>query len=45
MRVLYFHGFASSPRSAKLVALQKVLASDVELSAPDMNAPSFEKLD
>ncbi|MGZ8797560.1 MAG: YqiA/YcfP family alpha/beta fold hydrolase [Thermoanaerobaculia bacterium] len=45
MKVLYLHGFASSPRSAKLVALQRVLGSDIELSSPDLNAPSFEKLD
>jgi pimeloyl-ACP methyl ester carboxylesterase len=45
MKVLYIHGFASSPQSAKLVALRTVLGSDIELSSPDMNAPSFEKLD
>ena len=44
MAVLYIHGFASSPQSAKLVALQRVLR-DVELIAPDMNVPSFERLD
>lgn len=45
-RVLYFHGFASSPRSAKIAALRPLLATrDVELIAPDLNVPSFEQLD
>lgn len=43
--VLYFHGFASSPQSQKLVALKKLLAPDIELISPDMNVPSFERLD
>lgn len=44
--VLYFHGFASSPASAKITALRPLLAPDgVELQAPDLNVPSFEKLD
>lgn len=42
--VLYFHGFASSPQSQKLVLLTEMLAPRVTLNAPDMNAPSFEKL-
>jgi pimeloyl-ACP methyl ester carboxylesterase len=42
--VLYFHGFASSPQSQKLVALQQILAPQIELNAPDLNVPSFEKL-
>lgn len=42
--VLYFHGFASSPRSQKLVALQQMLAPQIELDAPDLNVPSFERL-
>lgn len=42
--VLYFHGFASSPRSQKLVALADILPPDVTLNAPDLNVPNFEKL-
>jgi pimeloyl-ACP methyl ester carboxylesterase len=43
--VLYIHGFASSPQSAKLVALKELLEPDIELISPDMNRPSFEHLD
>jgi predicted esterase YcpF (UPF0227 family) len=44
--VLYFHGFASSPASAKISALRPLLAPhDIELVTPDLNVPSFEKLD
>lgn len=43
--VLYFHGFASSPQSQKLVGLRKVLDPEIELVSPDMNAPSFARLD
>lgn len=44
--VLYFHGFASSPGSAKITALRPLLAPyGIELNAPDLNVPSFEKLD
>jgi pimeloyl-ACP methyl ester carboxylesterase len=43
--VLYFHGFASSPRSAKVVALRRLLEPDgIELNVPDLNIPSFERL-
>ena len=45
MRVLYFHGFASSPQSAKLLALRRLLEPGVELVSPDMNVPTFEHLD
>lgn len=44
--VLYFHGFASSPASAKITALRPLLAPyGIELNAPDLNVPSFEQLD
>jgi len=44
--VLYFHGFASSPASAKIAALRPLLAPHgIELQTPDLNVPSFEKLD
>ncbi len=44
--VLYFHGFASSPASAKITALRPLLApSGIELHTPDLNVPSFEQLD
>jgi hypothetical protein len=43
--VLYFHGFASSPVSAKIAALRPLLAPcGIELNAPDLNVPSFEQL-
>lgn len=46
MPVLYFHGFASSPASAKIAALRPLLAPHgIELDTPDLNVPSFEKLD
>jgi len=44
--VLYFHGFASSPASAKITALRPLLEPDgIELRTPDLNVPSFEQLD
>ncbi len=44
--VLYFHGFASSPHSRKVTSLRELLAPDgIELDTPDLNAPSFERLD
>ena len=44
--VLYFHGFASSPASAKITALRPMLEErGIELHTPDLNIPSFERLD
>ncbi|HEX9501575.1 MAG TPA: YqiA/YcfP family alpha/beta fold hydrolase [Thermoanaerobaculia bacterium] len=44
--VLYLHGFASSPNSQKIRSLRALLAPmGVELNTPDLNVPSFEKLD
>src|SRR5690349_23115449 len=44
--VLYFHGFDSSPASAKIAALRPLLAPHgIELNTPDLNVPSFERLD
>jgi predicted esterase YcpF (UPF0227 family) len=43
--VLYFHGFASSPKSQKLVALIDALAGRIEFNAPDLNVPSFATLE
>ena len=44
--VLYFHGFASSPASAKITALRPLLAPHgIVLNTPDLNVPSFESLD
>jgi predicted esterase YcpF (UPF0227 family) len=44
--VLYFHGFASSPASAKITTLRPLLAPHaIELHTPDLNVPSFERLD
>ncbi|HEX6178682.1 MAG TPA: YqiA/YcfP family alpha/beta fold hydrolase [Thermoanaerobaculia bacterium] len=42
--VLYFHGFASSPQSQKLVMLSEMLAPEIILNAPDLNVPTFTKL-
>ncbi len=44
--VLYLHGFASSPNSQKIHSLRALLAPlGVELNTPDLNVPSFERLD
>lgn len=45
-RVLYLHGFASSPRGRKVGALSALFAPErIEIQAPDLNLPSFERLD
>ncbi len=44
--ILYLHGFASGPNSTKVRGLRGLLRPDgIELNAPDLNVPSFEKLD
>ena len=44
--VLYLHGFASSPRGRKVEALSAIFAPEgIVLDAPDLNAPSFGRLD
>jgi surfactin synthase thioesterase subunit len=46
MHVLYFHGFASSPASAKIEALRPLLeAHGISMDTPDLNVPSFARLD
>ena len=44
--VLYLHGFASSPQGRKVGLLRERLEpGDFRLAAPDLNRPSFERLD
>lgn len=44
--VLYLHGFGSSPRSAKIALLRPLLEPlAIELVTPDLNRPSFARLD
>ena len=43
--ILYLHGFASSPESQKIRSLRPLLAPQIELVTPDLNVPSFERLD
>lgn len=44
--VLYFHGFASSPRSQKVQSLRERLAAEnIVLDACDLNIPTFAALD
>jgi len=42
--ILYLHGFASSPESQKILSLRPMLAP-ITINAPDLNVPSFERLD
>jgi hypothetical protein len=45
-RILYLHGFASSPEGRKVEALRRMLGPEgVEISAPDLNVPDFARLD
>jgi alpha-beta hydrolase superfamily lysophospholipase len=43
--ILYCHGFASSPASAKITLLRGMIEPEIEIHAPDLNVPSFERLD
>ena len=44
--VLYFHGFASSPASAKITILRPLVEPHgIVLDTPDLNVPSFAQLD
>jgi pimeloyl-ACP methyl ester carboxylesterase len=45
-RVLYLHGFASSPRGRKVTLLSEILEPEgIRVVAPDLNVPSFQRLD
>jgi uncharacterized protein len=45
MRVLYLHGFASSPQSSKAAFFAHQLAArGIQFEAPDLNAPDFSTL-
>jgi len=45
-RILYLHGFASSPHGRKVDRLRAMLEPELfEIVAPDMNVPSFRWLD
>ncbi|MDQ5857685.1 MAG: alpha/beta fold hydrolase [Acidobacteriota bacterium] len=45
-KVLYLHGFASSPAGRKVGALTDLLGPhDLQVVAPDLNVPSFRQLD
>ena len=44
--ILYLHGFASSPAGRKITLLRETLPADeFRVVAPDLNQPSFAKLD
>jgi pimeloyl-ACP methyl ester carboxylesterase len=45
-KILYLHGFASSPEGRKVALLRELLPRPpFRITAPDLNLPSFEKLD
>jgi predicted alpha/beta hydrolase family esterase len=44
-QILYLHGFASSPHGRKVEKLRALLEPEHEFVAPDLNVPSFERLD
>jgi pimeloyl-ACP methyl ester carboxylesterase len=45
-KILYLHGFASSPAGRKISALKDLLEPlGFEIVAPDLNIPSFRRLD
>ena len=45
-KILYLHGFASSPAGRKIAALRQILERDgADVVAPDLNVPSFRDLD
>ena len=45
-KILYLHGFASSPAGRKIAALRELLQHDgSEVIAPDLNVPSFREMD
>ena len=44
--ILYLHGLASSPRGRKREMLERLFEKEgIEVVAPDLNVPSFRKLD
>ena len=44
-RLLYLHGFASSPHGRKVERLRALLEPEMKLVIPDLNVPSFGNLD
>ncbi|HET7452985.1 MAG TPA: YqiA/YcfP family alpha/beta fold hydrolase [Thermoanaerobaculia bacterium] len=45
-RILYLHGFASSPVGRKVETLRQLLGPEgIEICAPDLNVPDFAHLD
>lgn len=44
-KILYIHGFASSPAGRKIAALRSLLDGVADVIAPDLNVPSFRDLE